>query len=116
MFSFHFSAQAAQSAIALLSPKTYGLQYSKKWLRDYIVKEENLAYRVSADMIQSEDSLIPNQVYVALHRYLGGFAQRVASVSLLKSFKTTIPLLKMSWKLEFTLRTFQFALLRHKYP
>ncbi|XP_017304823.1 vitellogenin-like, partial [Diaphorina citri] len=72
----------------MLSPKTYGLQYSKNYLSSYAMKEENLGYIKNFQTIGSEDSILPKGISASLRRVLGGlemekdrFAVMTASVS-----------------------------------
>ncbi|XP_026682482.1 vitellogenin-2-like [Diaphorina citri] len=56
----------------MLSPKTYGLQYSKNYLSSYAMKEENSGYVKNVNTIGSEDSILPKGIFLSMKRILGG--------------------------------------------
>lgn len=65
-------AKNAMAAEKFLNEDTDGIQYSRSYLRDYAVEEMNLAYNRQFDYIGSEDEIIPNAVFLATERNIGG--------------------------------------------
>lgn len=66
-------AENARAARDMLSPETHGLQYSKSYLRDYAIEEMNLAYKLGALTIGSDDSILPQGVRARLRTNHGGY-------------------------------------------
>ncbi len=77
-------AKNAQAAEKFLTEDDEGYQYSRSYLRDYVVEEMNLGYNQQFDYIGSEDDIIPNAVFLATERNIGGlkrFSEYYAMVS-----------------------------------
>lgn len=77
-------AKNAKAAEKFLNEEDDGIQYSRSYLRDYAVNEMNLGYNQQFDFIGSEDDIIPNAVFLATERKIGGlkrFSEYYAMVS-----------------------------------
>lgn len=74
-------AEAAQSAAPLLNPTTYGVQYSRQHLKDYVAREMNVIYKNYFSYIASEDSIFPQTVYYSLRSNMGGLKRQYINVS-----------------------------------
>lgn len=77
-------AKNAKAAEKFLNEDVDGIQYSRSYLRDYAVSEMNLGLNRQFDYIGSEDDIIPNAVFVATERSIGGlkrFSEYYAMVS-----------------------------------
>lgn len=72
----------AQSAVNLLSPKKYGKQASKKYMRSNLARQLNLAYQQSVSYIGSDDSFLPNAMFYSLRQNLGGYKKQPMGVSI----------------------------------
>ncbi|XP_046741037.1 vitellogenin-like [Diprion similis] len=66
-------ASNARAAKDLLNPKIYGIHYSQGYLRDHVVEEMNLAYKLFANFIGSEDSVLPQAIFMNLKTNRGGY-------------------------------------------
>ncbi|GLV61232.1 hypothetical protein CBL_21061, partial [Carabus blaptoides fortunei] len=65
-------ANSARAAAPLLDPQPYGVQYSKQYLTEYVVKEMNHAYKHHIGYLGSEDSIIPQGFLYSLRAHMGG--------------------------------------------
>ncbi|KAK6620187.1 hypothetical protein RUM44_006588 [Polyplax serrata] len=78
----------AEAAVHLLTPQTFGVQYSQHNLTDYVLKGLNLEYLQTVSNIGSEDSLIPQTVFFHLNRDMNGLKhQTVTAGGMVSSFK-----------------------------
>jgi hypothetical protein len=66
-------ARNAKAAVNLLTRKEYGFQYSKDYIRQYIVKQQDLGYEQHLAYIQGEDSIVPSTMAYSLRRRIGGY-------------------------------------------
>lgn len=66
----------------MLTPKVYGLHKSRDFLRSYMVKEMGLGYKQQLAYIGSDDSLVPNSLFLTIRRNLGGFKRQYLAVSI----------------------------------
>lgn len=57
----------------MLTPKNYGVQYSKNYIRSYLVQEQNVQYQQELTYIQGKNSIFPNAYMYNLYRRLGGY-------------------------------------------
>lgn len=80
--------EAAQAAAPLLTPTTYGVQYSQQHLRDYVSREMNIIYKQYAAYIGSEDSVYPQGIYYSLRSNMGGVRRQHVNVSCTRSLRT----------------------------
>lgn len=80
-----FSRDNARAAHALLTPKHYGPEYAKNYLRSYVVKEMNFEYKKTLQTIGSEDSWIPKGIKTALRATLGGIKAQLWSAEAMVS-------------------------------
>lgn len=71
----------AQSAVNMLSPKKYGKQSSKKYMRSHLARQVNLAYQQSFSYIGSDESFLPNAMFYSLRQNLGGYMKQPIGVS-----------------------------------
>ena len=78
-------AKNAKAAVDLLTTKEYGFQYSKDYLRKYIVNHQNLGYEQHYAYIQGEDSIIPKTLSYSLKRRLGGYNREKYHFNLMTS-------------------------------
>ncbi|XP_046429082.1 vitellogenin isoform X1 [Neodiprion fabricii] len=66
-------AANARAAKDMLNPKIYGIHYSQGYLRDHIVEEMNLAYKLFTNSIGSQDSILPQAIFMRLKTSRGGY-------------------------------------------
>ncbi|GLV61233.1 hypothetical protein CBL_21062, partial [Carabus blaptoides fortunei] len=74
-------ANSAKAAAPLLDPQPYGVQYSKQYLTEYVVKEMNHAYKQHIGYLGSEDSIIPQGFLYSLRAHMGGVRRQYMHVS-----------------------------------
>lgn len=78
-------ARAAQAAVHLLNDKSYGIQYSKQYLSDYVVREMNLVYKQHVTYLQSDDSIIPQGFLYSLKSNMGGLTRQYMTLQAMLS-------------------------------
>uniref|UniRef100_T1IB40 Uncharacterized protein n=1 Tax=Rhodnius prolixus TaxID=13249 RepID=T1IB40_RHOPR len=78
-------AQNAKAAVHLLTTQEFGLHQSHNFIRDYVVKEEELMYKTHFAYIQGEDSVVPSSAFYTVWRSLGGYKRQPYEVSWLTS-------------------------------
>lgn len=71
-----FRAQNAKAAVHLLTTQEFGLHQSHNFIRDYVVKEEELMYKTHFAYIQGEDSVVPSSAFYTVWRSLGGYKRQ----------------------------------------
>lgn len=69
-------AENAQAALRLLNPKIAAAQDSRTFLTDYIMKELNLAYKMQASFIASNNNLSPKAAFLRIKKDMGGYQNR----------------------------------------
>lgn len=77
----HELRKNAQSAVNMLVPEVYGVQYSHLNLTDYLVKGLHLGYTQTVQYTGSEDSIIPKTVYYKLLGNVNGLKTTLLKVS-----------------------------------
>lgn len=65
-------AKNAQAAESFLNEDRKGHQYSRSFLRDYVDEHLNLAYYQQISYIGSQDEVLPQAVFFATQRNIGG--------------------------------------------
>ncbi|KAL0267736.1 UNVERIFIED_CONTAM: hypothetical protein PYX00_009919 [Menopon gallinae] len=66
----------AQAAVDMLTPKVYGIQYSRKNITDFVLKGLNVAYTDDLSYIGSEDSIFPSSIFYGLRSELQGYRRK----------------------------------------
>lgn len=74
-------AANAQAAESFLNENRKGLQYSRTLLRDYVDEHLNLAYFQRISYIGSQDEYLPQALFIATQRNMGGL-KRTSRVSI----------------------------------
>ncbi|KAK6620190.1 hypothetical protein RUM44_006591 [Polyplax serrata] len=77
--------QNALSAVNMLTPKVYGVQYSRLNLTDYVVKGLHLGYTETFKYIGSEDSLIPKTFFYKILGNINGYKTTLLKASTMVS-------------------------------
>lgn len=70
----------AQSAVNMVVPTSFGVQYSRLNLTDYLVKGLHLGYTQTYQYIGSEDSIIPKSIFYKVLGNLNGLKTSVFRV------------------------------------
>lgn len=73
-------ADNAKSAVPLLTDQSFGTQYSKQFLQDFVVNEWDITYKQSAAYWSSEESIIPEGVMYSLRANMGGLKRQYMNV------------------------------------
>lgn len=69
-------AENANAARKLLNPDVVAAQDSRSFLTDYIMEELNLAYKMQASYIASDNNLSPKAGFLRLKKDMGGYQNR----------------------------------------
>lgn len=69
-------SENAEAARQLLDDEEEGVQYSRTSIQDWIMDEMNLAYKMQASHVGSEDSLIPKAYFWRVTKNMGGYKNR----------------------------------------
>nr|CAD7427031.1 unnamed protein product [Timema monikensis] len=78
-------SQNAKSAVHLLTPEQFGLQYTRSSVRSYESEKMNLGFKQQVNYIGSNDHIIPSAVLYHLRRDLGGHSRRYLSFGAMTS-------------------------------
>lgn len=85
-------AANAQAAVSFLNEERKGKQYSRSYLRDYVDEQLNLGYYQQLSYIGSQDDILPQAVFLATQRNIGGLKKN-SEVSIPPLKTTTFPIL-----------------------
>lgn len=69
-------SENANAARKLLNPDVVAVQDSRSFLTDYIMEELNLAYKMQASYIASENNLSPKAAFLRMKKDMGGYQNR----------------------------------------
>lgn len=69
-------AENAEAARKLLNSDVPAAQNSRSMITDYIMEELNLAYKMQASVIGSDDHLAPKAAFLRTTKYMGGYKNR----------------------------------------
>nr|CAD7414698.1 unnamed protein product [Timema poppensis] len=72
-------SQNAKSAVHLLTPEQFGLQYTRSSVRSYESEKMNLGFKQQVNYIGSNDHIFPSAVLYHLRHDLGGHSRRYMS-------------------------------------
>ncbi|KAF5287239.1 hypothetical protein FQR65_LT12283 [Abscondita terminalis] len=73
--------QNAQSALHLLPGKTYRMQYSRKYMRNYYISEINVEFKEILETIGAADSAMPKLVNYDVYTNIGGIKRNQFTVN-----------------------------------
>lgn len=69
-------ARNAQAALNSLKPEQLGVQYSRTYLHDYVVREMDASYQKQCSYVMGKSSFIPSAILTQTIGDIGGFKQR----------------------------------------
>nr|AAC32024.1 vitellogenin [Pimpla nipponica] len=96
-------AENARNAKPLLNKESYGFEYSKLYLTDFIEREMNVAYQAQASFISSDDSYVPEALFVKARAIFGGFTfPRTSAGAMVSSAKDLLSAFEDAFKGEKT--------------
>lgn len=81
LINFCFRRLNAESAVKLLTPETFGMQYAYNFLSSFMVESMPMAYKQSAHSIFSEDSIYPNHIHYTLRLIEGDVSRQYINVA-----------------------------------
>lgn len=70
------NAEAARQLLDDNSEDSEGVQYSSTNIQDWIMEEMNLAYKMQASHVGSEDTLLPKAAFLRVTKNMGGYKNR----------------------------------------
>lgn len=91
-------ARNARAALDLLKPEQLGLQYSRTYLHDYVVREMEASYRKQCSYITEKSSFIPSGILSQTFGEIGGFKQRTEYQAIVSSVKQLVDSLYSTFK------------------
>lgn len=66
-------SENANAARKMLNPETPSAQNSRSLIIDYVMDELNLAYKMQASQVASDDSLAPKAYFLRTTKFMGGY-------------------------------------------
>lgn len=92
-------ARNARAALNSLKPEQLGVQYSRTYLHDYVVREMDASYQKQCSYIMEKSSFMPSAILTETIGDIGGFKQHSLFQAIVSSVSQLVDSLQSTWKL-----------------